>query len=456
MKVRLIGFATFGVAVFLIAGVSARAASPLTPAQKKELSAIRGDLTRVHTPIRHDLIDQSEKKVNEAEQRLDTFVKDAGIGDSDSHIVSIRRLIAARRTAIEKARAKEAQKKESGEVESRPKKGTAKEKGGGFVFQVAPIFVKHCLDCHGADAKGGLRLDTYAGMEKGGKSGPLLQIGDAESSLLMARLTAAGDARMPKGGEPLSEAECKKIAEWINRGAKFDGDDPTKPLAQLTAGVDRSRKTVAVKIFVPRPTGNETVSFTKDIAPFMVERCLRCHSGSDPKGKLSLETFESLLSGGKTGAEVVPGSLEKSRLWALVGEQKPFKMPPGDAFIKRAHWNSLRHVDSGRGQVRRRRREKAVARSRADGIGTADGRAGPHIASGASRTPQRSAAKSSGAAHCPRTRRRRWRTTHSWCTETFRPSGSSRLPSGPPRLSKRLRRSSTIIRSHSKAVWRSL
>jgi mono/diheme cytochrome c family protein len=338
--------------MLLIAGAFSYAASPLTPAQKKELSAIRGELTRVHTPIRHDLIDQSEKKVNEAEQRLDTFVKDAGIGDSDSHITSIRKLIATRRTAIEKARAKEAQKKESGEAESRPKKATAKEKGGGFVFQVAPIFVKHCLECHGADAKGGLRLDTFAGMEKGGKSGPLLQIGDAENSLLMARLTAAGDARMPKGGEPLSEAECKKIAEWINRGAKFDGDDPQKPLAQLTPGVDRSRgtgssktvsgKTVSVKIFVPRPTGNETVSFTKDIAPFMVERCLRCHSGSDPKGKLSLETFESLLTGGKTGAEIVPGNLEKSRLWALVGEQKPFKMPPGDAFIKRSHWNSLR------------------------------------------------------------------------------------------------------------------
>jgi hypothetical protein len=174
-----------------------------------------------------------------------------------------------------------------------------------------------------------------------------LVTGDAENSLLMARLTAAGDARMPKGGEPLSEAECKKIAEWINRGAKFDGDDPTKPLAQLTAGVDHSRsagsvKTVPVKIFVPRPTGKETVSFTKDIAPFMVERCLRCHSGKDPKGGLSLETFEALLTGGKTGAEIVPGNLEKSRLWALVGEQKPFKMPPGDAFIKRSHWNSLR------------------------------------------------------------------------------------------------------------------
>jgi mono/diheme cytochrome c family protein len=342
MKVRLTAFVAFGISLYLLTAAIAQAATPLTAEQKKELSAIRGDLTRVHTPIHHDLIDQSEKKVNEAEQRLDNFVKDAGISDSDSHIKSIRKLIAARKAAIEKARAKEAQKKESGEEESRPKKATAKEKGGGFVFQVAPIFVKHCLDCHGADAKGGLRLDTYAGMEKGGKSGPLLLIGDAENSLLMARLTAAGDARMPKEGEPLSEAECKKIAEWINRGAKFDGDDPKKPLAELTAGVDRSRKTVSVKIFVPRPTGKETVSFTKDIAPFMVERCLRCHSGKEPKGGLSLETFESLLTGGKTGAEIVPGNLEKSRLWALVGEQKPFKMPPGDAFIRRAHWNSLR------------------------------------------------------------------------------------------------------------------
>jgi hypothetical protein len=49
-----------------------------------------------------------------------------------------------------------------------------------------------------------------------------------------------------------------------------------------------------------------------------------------------------LLSGGKSGSEIVPGELKKSRLWALVGEQKPFKMPPGNAFIKRSHWNSLR------------------------------------------------------------------------------------------------------------------
>ncbi|HEX4069924.1 MAG TPA: c-type cytochrome domain-containing protein [Planctomycetaceae bacterium] len=346
MNARIPRCVTIALALCMAAGLCREAAAAITPAQRKELAAIRTDLMRVHTPVRHDAIDEAEKKTSDAEQRLENFLKDSGVSDKDSHITSIRKLIAARRQAIERAKEREAKKKGLSDGEHASKKGTSKEKGSdkssGFVSQIAPIFTKHCLDCHGKEAKGGLRLDTFAGMEKGGKSGPLLVIGEADNSLLMARLTAAGDARMPKGGEPLSETECMKIAEWINKGAKFDGDDPNKPLTKLAAATDVPRPKSPVKIVVARPTGNETVSFVKDIAPFMVERCLRCHSGNDPKGGLSLESFESLLAGGKTGAEIVPGNLDKSRLWALVGNQKPFKMPPGDAYIKRAHWNHLR------------------------------------------------------------------------------------------------------------------
>src|ERR1700685_2165872 len=147
---------------------------------------------------------------------------------------------------------------------------------------------------------------------------------------------------MPKDAEPLNQSDCAKIAKWIARGATFDADDVNKPLGQLASTAERSGSKVPVKIVVARPTGGETVSFTKDIAPFIVARGLRCHSGADPKGGLSLETFESLLAGGKTGPEIVPGDLAKSRLWNLVGEQKPFKMPPGDLFLRREHWNDLR------------------------------------------------------------------------------------------------------------------
>ena len=321
--------------------------------------------------------------------------------------------------------------------------------------QIAPIFAKHCLDCHGKEAKGGLRLDTFAGMEKGGKSGPLLVIGEAGNSLLMARLTAAGDARMPKGGEPLSEMECLKIAEWINKGAKFDGDDPNKPLAKLAAATDVPRPKNPVKIVVARPTGNETVSFVKDIAPFMVERCLRCHSGNDPKGGLSLETFESLLAGGKTGAEIVPGDLDKSRLWALVGNQKPFKMPPGDAYIKRTHWNHLRtwilegaKFDGSDSKQPLRKLVPTDAERRTAELA--------HTSPQELHESAASERRKSGGGPCPRKPRKPSTATHSSFRETCRPSGSSRWPGGRPRTCRRLRRSSTTVRlPSSRGDWRS-
>ena len=188
----------------MAAGLCREAAAATTPAQRKELAAIRTELLRVHTPVRHDAIDEAEKKTSDAEQRLENFLRDSGISDKDSHITSIRKLIAARRQAIEKAREREAKKRGLSDGEHPSKKGTSKEKGGdkssGFVSQIAPIFAKHCLDCHGKEAKGGLRLDTFAGMEKGGKNGPLLVIGDADNSLLMARLIVLRATRgCPKG-----------------------------------------------------------------------------------------------------------------------------------------------------------------------------------------------------------------------------------------------------------------
>jgi hypothetical protein len=324
-------------------------AAGLTAAQRKELAAIRAAITKVHIPVHRDAIDDAEKKTADAEQRFETFIKDAGLSADDSHLASLKKLIAGRREAIVKAR----ERYQGGKKTDRTAKKTDKksEQGASFVGQVAPIIKTHCLDCHGKDAKGGLRLDTFAGWEKGGKSGPLLVIGDAQNSLLMGRLVLPGPTRMPKGGEPLAEADCLKIAEWINRGAKFDGDDASKPLDKLApaggalasaAGATAKSAPMTPKIDIQKPKGGETVAFTRDIAPILVNSCLRCHSGNEPKGGLSMETFEQLWTGGKSGPVIDPGQLGKSRLWQLAGEQKPFKMPPGDERITRSEWAKLR------------------------------------------------------------------------------------------------------------------
>ncbi len=91
-----------------------------------------------------------------------------------------------------------------------------------------------------------------------------------------------------------------------------------------------------------KPTGKETVSFTKDIAPFMVNLCVNCHGGKDPRSGFSLETFEKLMKGGKSGRVVLPGNSKDSRMWHLVGEQQPFKMPPRQALITRTNHRNLR------------------------------------------------------------------------------------------------------------------
>ncbi|HLK14732.1 MAG TPA: DUF1549 domain-containing protein, partial [Fimbriimonadaceae bacterium] len=93
-----------------------------------------------------------------------------------------------------------------------------------FGTGVAPIFKAHCIQCHGADiASGGLRLDSPAGIQRGGKSGALFAAGHADQSLLMKRLTQSGPARMPMGFPALTTSELAAISGWIKAGAKFDG-----------------------------------------------------------------------------------------------------------------------------------------------------------------------------------------------------------------------------------------
>jgi hypothetical protein len=318
-------------------------AGTLTAAQRKDLASIRTAIYKVHVPVRRDGIEDAEQKLTDAEKRLEIFTKDAGLEADDPRIVSLRKQITSRRESIAKTREKATRGPKTPDRAAR--KST---QGVSFVKQIAPILKNHCLSCHGADAKGGLRLDSYAAMERGGKSGPLLTIGDADNSLLMARLVVQSEARMPKGGEPLSEMECLKIAEWINRGAKFDGDDPNKTLDKLAAAATPvvarplPKTKSGPRTEMPRPKGNETIAFSQDIAPILVENCLRCHSGNDPKGGLSMESFDTLWAGGKSGQVILPGDLAKSRLWQLVGEQKPFKMPPDDAVIKRSQWMKIK------------------------------------------------------------------------------------------------------------------
>ena len=97
-----------------------------------------------------------------------------------------------------------------------------------YVTQIKPIFVQHCVDCHGADdQQSGLRLDTAALGIQGGNGGAAIVPGKANESRLMAAVRGTSDeiSRMPLDLPPLSDAEIDLLQRWIDAGAPHPDDE---------------------------------------------------------------------------------------------------------------------------------------------------------------------------------------------------------------------------------------
>ncbi|MBT6723966.1 MAG: hypothetical protein HOB20_12125, partial [Planctomycetaceae bacterium] len=66
-----------------------------------------------------------------------------------------------------------------------------------FNAAVAPILTKYCVACHNADdAEGGLSLETFEGIMKGGKGGAVLLPGRADLSRLLRVVTGEAKPKM--------------------------------------------------------------------------------------------------------------------------------------------------------------------------------------------------------------------------------------------------------------------
>lgn len=86
---------------------------------------------------------------------------------------------------------------------------------------VKPIFDAKCVGCHrGSRAAGRFAMDSYAGIMKGGEDGKAVVPKNAAASRMIKMIKGTIRPRMPKDKPPLSAAEQKKIADWINGGAR--------------------------------------------------------------------------------------------------------------------------------------------------------------------------------------------------------------------------------------------
>lgn len=72
--------------------------------------------------------------------------------------------------------------------------------------------------------------------------------------------------------------------------------------------------------------------YNSNVVPVLRTNCARCHSGLNHRGGFSIDSRESLLKGGNSGAAIIPGHPEQSLLIKLVHQtdltedQRP--MPP--------------------------------------------------------------------------------------------------------------------------------
>lgn len=89
-----------------------------------------------------------------------------------------------------------------------------------FERRIRPVLVEHCYECHSGESEsveGGLRVDHRRGLLIGGDSGPALQPGEAEQSLLVQALRYESFEMPPEGRLPRHVID--DFINWIDMGA---------------------------------------------------------------------------------------------------------------------------------------------------------------------------------------------------------------------------------------------
>ena len=198
-----------------------------------------------------------------------------------------------------------------------------------FSKDIAPWMVEQCSRCHINAERGGFSLATYTALMKGSKGGVVLFPGDPVGSRLVETIET-GD--MPRSGNKVSAENFAKLKQWIKEGAKFDGPSPGAPIASLTGSnpAEASKPTKSEPIKINAPTGKETVSFARDIAPILITNCNGCHyAATRVSGGLQFNMFSQIVKGGDTGPVVLSGKPDESLIVRKLRGIEGARMPMG-------------------------------------------------------------------------------------------------------------------------------
>jgi mono/diheme cytochrome c family protein len=88
-----------------------------------------------------------------------------------------------------------------------------------FAAEVSAVLQRNCVSCHGEDEQsGGLRLDSYSAVMRGGDRGPVVVPREPADSLLLQKVTRRDRPFMPPR-KTLAPRDILLLRSWIQGGS---------------------------------------------------------------------------------------------------------------------------------------------------------------------------------------------------------------------------------------------
>src|SRR6185369_4809646 len=95
------------------------------------------------------------------------------------------------------------------------------------------------------------------------------------------------------------------------------------------------------------PTAEQVRFFETAVRPLLVEHCQKCHGADKQQAGLRLDSRDGVMTGGDTGAAIVPGNPDESLLIAAVKQTGELKMPPKSKLTGRQIADLAKWIEMG-------------------------------------------------------------------------------------------------------------
>lgn len=184
-----------------------------------------------------------------------------------------------------------------------------------FESKIRPVLVKHCYECHSSEsgkARGGLKVDSWAALQRGGASGPAVVAKSLnESELYQALLYHDDGWQMPPKGK-LPQTTIDDFRHWILMGAPDPRVTAINPIVVNAIYIEAGRQFWAYQPLSPTPPPATETEWSTTVIDRFVEVKLQ-EQGLVSVGDASPEVLVRRLYFTLTGLPPSPEDLQK---WA--------------------------------------------------------------------------------------------------------------------------------------------